>query len=389
MKQLNDHQLFVVALLGLLAALATVVNNMFSPAMPVLSQILGCEISEVQLCLTASMGGLALGQVVVGPMSDYFGRRRPLLWSMALFLVSTLCIMLISGLSLKWMIFLRLLQGLGAGGGVVISRSIATDMSSGNQLLKMLALINVINGIMPIVTPLLGGYLTSQFGYEGTFGGMLVVGVVLAVGCLFLGETLSVTQRNRSSIKSTMALFGRVLSNREFLFTILHQGGALAVLFGNIAATPFIVQHYGYGPDRIGLLLGMNGIFTALGAGFAPALGDAIKGIKITAAGLVPLSLILCVLLWMDLGLWPYEVLVCMMLVFVGFTLTSSSSHAMECARNEAGTASALLGAVGFIVGGVVAPLMGLGNLLHSTAVCYVCAALVAAICLVGIRRKQ
>lgn len=381
--KLNDNKLFLLSLLGMLTALATVVNNMFSPSMPAMAAALNCDKSTIQLCLTASMAGLALGQLVIGPLSDRYGRRLPLLWSMLLYVLASVLLLLVKGI--EPIIGLRLLQGLGAGGGVVISRSIATDMSSGSRLMKMLATINVINGVMPIITPMLGGVLTEQAGYAGPLAGMLVVGLVLGTGCWFLGETLDLNLRKHTSVAATLALFGRVPRNREYLYTILHQGGALAVLFGNIAATPFILQYYGYGPERIGLALGINGIFTAVGAGSAPALGDALRGIKVTSAGLLVLAVAQFAVLWLDLGLWPYEVLVCLMLVFVGITLTSSSSHAMETARSEAGTASALLGAVGFVVGAVVAPLMGLGNLLHSAAVCYLCAAIVAAVCALGV----
>ncbi|MBR1804736.1 MAG: Bcr/CflA family efflux MFS transporter [Muribaculaceae bacterium] len=381
--KLNDNKLFLLSLLGMLTALAPVVNNMFSPCMPVLAQTLNCDTAMVQLCLTASMVGLALGQVLIGPLSDRYGRRAPLLWSMVLYVVASALLLVAGGIEL--VIGLRLLQGLGAGGGVVISRSIATDMSSGARLMKMLATINVINGIMPIVTPMLGGFLTQHAGYSGPFAGMQVVGVLLTLGCWFLSETLAAESRSSTSLAATLALFGRVTSNREYLYTILHQGGALAVLFGNIAATPFILQNYGYGPESIGMALGINGIFTAVGAGCAPMLGDSLRGIKVTASGLLVLAAAQFVVLWMDMGLWPYEVLVCLMLVFVGVTLTSSSSHAMDCARDQAGTASALLGAVGFVVGAVVAPLMGLGNLLHSAAVCYLCAAVLAAASAVGV----
>ena len=385
--RVNDNKLLLLSLLGMLTAMAPVVNNMFSPCMPVLARAMSCDTATVQLCLTASMLGLALGQIVIGPLSDRYGRRGPLLWSMALFVVTSVALLLVNGI--EPIIGLRLLQGLGAGGGVVISRSIATDMSSGSQLMKMLAAINVINGIMPIVTPMLGGFLTQQAGYAGPLAGMLVVGVVLTLGCWFLNETLTADRRTHMSVKDTISLFGRVASNREYLFTIFHQGGALAVLFGNIAATPFIVQKYGLGPESIGLALGINGIFTAIGAGCAPMLGDSLRGIKITAVGLLVLAVAQFAVLWLDLGLWPYEVLVCMMLVFVGVTLTSSSSHAMDCAREQAGTASALLGAVGFVVGAVVAPLMGLGNLLHSAAVCYLCAAVMAALCALSVAQAH
>ncbi len=368
------NKFFLLSLLGMLTALATVVNNMFSPAMPALAQAMGCDASATQLCLTASMAGLALGQLIIGPLSDRMGRRMTLLCSMIAYVVASLALLVAPSMGL--IVALRLLQGLSAGGGIVISRSVATDVSTGNGLLKMLAAINVINGLMPIVTPLLGGYIVSAAGYKGAFAAMAVVGLVLLAGCFRLKETLQAENRTGVNLSQTMTSFAVVLRNRQFLLTIVHQGGALAVLFGNIAATPFILQSYGYGPGSIGMALGINGIFTAIGAGLAPSLGGSLRGMRISAWGLAILAVLQAVVLWNAMGLWLYEVLVCLMLFMVGITLTSSSTHAMECERSHAGTASALLGAVGFIAGAVAAPLIGLGDVLHSTAVVYALAAL-------------
>lgn len=380
------NSIFLLALLGLLTALAPVINNMLSPAMPLLATAMNTDVAMLQLCLTASMIGLALGQLVIGPLSDRLGRRLPLVCSMVLYVLASLALLLVP--SIQTVIALRLLQGLSAGGGIVISRSIATDVSSGNRLFKMLAAINVINGLMPIFTPVLGGYMVAVAGHDGPFVAMAVMGVVLLVGCLLLRETLDEDKRSRVGFAETMTLFSRVLRNREFVLTILHQGGMLAILFGNIAATPFILQHYGYGPETIGVALGVNGIFTAIGAGMAPSLGSSLRGIKVSAVGLIVLAIIQVAALWFDLGLWPYEVLVSLMLLMVGITLTSSSTFAMECAREQAGTASALLGAVGFVSGALVAPLVGLGDVLTSTAMIYLIAALFTLAVTIPIKEK-
>ena len=360
---------FLLALLGLLATLATVVNNLFSPAMPSLAEALACEPATVQLCLTASLLGLALGHVVIGPLSDRLGRRQPLLWSMLTFVVVSA--MLVALPPVRLMIALRLVQGAAAGGAIVISRSIAADMATGGRLMRMLAVINVVNGIMPIVTPMLGGALTGTVGASGAFWAMLVAGVLLTASCWHLHETLPAERRSIAGWQHTLGLFGQVVRNRECMYTILHQAGALVVLFANIAFTPFLLISAGYGPEAIGMALGCNGIFTALGAGFAPAIGDARRGILVSAVGLMALAPVQAVLLWCGTGVWPYEVVTCLMLLLVGVTLTSSSSHAMDLARGVAGTASAVLGAAGFVVAAVVPPLTATGNMRHTTALIF------------------
>ncbi len=366
-------RIYLLSVLGILTALASVVNNMFSPAMPDLVNTFGIEASTAQLGLTASLLGLALGQVIIGPLSDRLGRRGPLLASMVLLALASMASLIAPSLSL--LLGLRVVQGLSAGGGIVIARSMASDMSQGNELIKTLAFINVFNGLFPIFTPMAGGALTQAMGWQGPMLGTTIVAVVLCVACLFVPESLPTERRVTTSAVATMSLFNKVFHNHTCLYTILHQGAALAVLFGNIALTPFLVVRCGYSPSTIGYALGANGIFTALGAGSAAAMGSGERGMRICSTGLLVSGIVMAVVLLGGMPFWCYEVVISVMLFFVGVTLTSSSGRAMDSARAQAGTASALLGAVGFVVGALVAPLMGLGNLMTSAAVVYVAAA--------------
>lgn len=365
---------YLLLTLGMLTALAPVINNMFSPAMTDLVTQFGIDSSVAQLGLTASLAGLAMGQIIIGPLSDRLGRYRPLLASMLLLTIASLACALST--SINSLVTTRFVQGIAAGGGIVIARSVATDINRGSQLIKALAFINVFNGLAPIVTPILGGVLASHAGWQGPMWAMLVVAIALSLACSTLPETLPADRRVSLGYTEIIGLFARVMRNKMCLYTILHQGCALACLFGNIAITPFLVIHYGHATSDIGYALGVNGIFTAIGAGFAGGLGSAERGMRITSAGLVACGCAMAVVLLGDMGFWAYEAVVSIMLFFVGITLTSSSSHAMEQARDEAGAASALLGAVGFVVGAVVAPLMSVGNWRISTATVFLLSAL-------------
>ena len=362
-------KLYLLSVLGVLTALAPIVNNMFSPAMPDMVEAFGVKQSTVQLGLTASMLGLAIGQLFIGPLSDRMGRRRPLLWSMVLLVLASLACVFVP--SMTSFIVLRVLQGIAAGGGIVIARSVAADHSQGSELLKMLAVINVFNGLVPIVAPMLGGALATSMGWQGPMAGMLFVALLLMVACWWIPESLPASRRQTSNLRNTATLYISVFRNRPCIFTILHQGAALAVLFGNIALTPFLVVHYGYSPSTIGYALGVNGVFTALGAGFAAAMGTAVRGMRISGLGLMISALVMLVVLLGHMPFWAYELCISVMLFFVGVTLTSSSGYAMECASDQTGTASALLGAVGFVVGALVSPLMGIGDIVVSAAVVY------------------
>ena len=375
---MKNNKLFLLSLLGLLTGLAPVINNMFAPAMPSMATALAVDKTSIEFGLTASLIGLALGQIVLGPMSDRYGRRRVLLASLLSFVVFS--VLLIWCPSPRGLALLRLLQGVAAGGGIVISRSIAADVARDRKLMQMLAVINVINGILPIVTPMLGSSLVSTWAWQGVFVAMAAIGVILLLGCFAFDESLPREMRKPRGWRMTVSNFGKVLGNGRFMATVIHQGGALGVLFANIAVTPFLVRYYGLDDSYTGWLLALNGICTAVGAGLAAALQSARHGVGVTGAGLAVMSI---PVLWVLVGhhsLWVYEAVICTMLVLVGITLTSSSSLAMDLAHEQAGTASAVLGAVGFIAGAIVAPLVSLGDMIGPTSITLLVSCLIAAI---------
>lgn len=373
---MKNNFVFLYVLLGLLLALATVVNNMFSPAMPSMVSYFGVTEAMVQAGFMTGMLGLAAGQLIFGPLSDKFGRRRPLLFSMVLFIIATLCILPVKDVTL--FVVLRFVQGFAAAGGIVISRSVATDRFQGQDLLKAFAVINIVNGLLPIVTPVMGGAAVSVAGWQGAFVTMLVIGIVLLVGCCMLKESLPTERRQAQNFLTAYKHFGTVLGNRRFVTMLLHQASALALLFGNIAACAFIANHYGMGSQASGIALAINGVFIGIGAGVAAKAPTAVKGVSISCAGMIVGSLLVALTLCFEAGFIAYEVAVCVMLLFMGITLTSSTSVALESAREHAGAASALFGAAGFLMGGVVAPIVGSGNMLYSTAIVFVAGAVLA-----------
>ena len=197
------YKIFLLILLGMLTAFGPFVTDMYLPALPTMTTYFDTSVSMVQLGLTFSMIGLAVGQLLIGPISDKVGRRRPLIASMVLFIVSTVAC--IFSPDVVFFTAMRLLQGIAGAGGIVISRSIATDEFSGHELLKMLAVIGAINGIAPIVAPVVGGVMLSVIDWRGIFLVLLVLGVVLLVGSIMLRESLPVERRSKSGVLGTFA----------------------------------------------------------------------------------------------------------------------------------------------------------------------------------------
>ena len=367
----DNSKLFILILLGMLTAFGPFVTDMYLPSLPVMGEYFNTNSSMVQLGLTTSMIGLAVGQIFFGPLSDRYGRRIPLQVAMWLFIASTVCCLFAQ--SIQQFVAFRLIQGIAGAGGIVIARSIATDNFSGRDLAKMLAIIGAINGIAPVVAPIIGGVFTEAIGWQGIFGILLVLGVLLLAGCIRFRESLPKENRLATKWADTFHSFKVVLKNKQFVCYVLQLAFAQGVLFAYIASSPFIIQqHYGYSPFAFSVCFSINAIAIGGAAAFSVKFRRPANGTLIGCMGMLIFSLLECAALALGCSFWIYELLLLTVLFMMGMTFTTSTALAMECERDNAGTASALLGAVCFSFGGIVSPLVGIGNILVSTGVIFV-----------------
>lgn len=374
---MKKNQWSLLILLGLFAAFAPLVNNTYQPGVGSLITRFGIAESEVHWGLTASMLGLALGQLLLGPLSDRFGRKKPLTVSLIVF--AAVSVALVFAPSMGVFVALRLVQGLAASGAIVSSRAIATDLFSGHDLLTVFAVINVVNGLAPIVTPLGGGALVGFGGWQAVFVAIAIIGLAVLLWSVMLPESLPLERRATHGMLQTFKRYGIVMTNKRFMGFMLHQGAAEMILFGNLASAAVIIQsHYGMSASSVGITLAVNGVFTAIGAGIAAKFPSAQHGVKVCCIGIVVMSALLLAIVLAGLNFWCYEAVMNLLLLFMGITLSSSSSLALESERRHAGTASALFGAMGFVVGAIAAPLTGIGDTMFSTAVTMFCGALLA-----------
>lgn len=376
----DNSKVFILVLLGMLTAFGPFVTDMYLPSLPMMGEYFGATSSQVQLGLTTSMIGLAAGQVLFGPLSDRYGRRRPLIASMWLFLLSTaMCIM--AGDIFQFVAF-RLLQGIAGAGGIVISRSVATDKFSGRDLAKMLAVIGAINGVAPVIAPVVGGVFTGIVGWRGIFGILLGLGVVLLAGCLRLHETLPPASRSSAGWGKTLQGFGTVLRDRQYVYYVMQFAFAQGVLFAYIASSPFIIQdHYGYSPLAFSVCFAVNAISIGIGAAMSVKFRRAASCTLAGCTAMVVVGCTECAAMMAGCGFWTYEALMFCLLFGMGMTFTSTTALAMEAQRANAGTASALLGALGFAAGGIVSPLVGIGDIMHSTGIIFVICACCSMLC--------
>lgn len=389
--QRENSRIFLLVLLGMLSAFGPFVTDMYLPSLPAMGDYFGTTSSMVQLGLTTSMIGLAVGQVFFGPLSDRYGRRMPLLVAMWLFIASTICCLFST--SIEMFVAFRLIQGVAGAGGIVISRSVATDRYSGRELAKMLAVIGAINGVAPVAAPIVGGVLTESIGWQGIFAVLLGLGVILLAGCYRFRESLPKENRLASKWIDTFRSFKVVLQDRQYVFYVLQMAFAQGVLFSYIASSPFILQqHYGFSAFTFSLCFAVNAVAIGVAAALSVKFRRPVSCTLAGCIGMLVAAIGECVALMMGCGFWVYELLLLVLLFMMGLTFTSTTTLAMERQRENAGTASALLGAVCFAFGGIVSPLVGIGNILTSTGIIFVISALCSLGCILmalGKRRAR
>lgn len=276
----------------------------------------------------------------------------------------------------------RVVQGIAGAGGIVISRSIAADKYSGRELAKMLAIIGAINGVAPVAAPVAGGGMAESVGWHGIFWVLFGLGILLLLGSLHFAESLPDVGRQNARWSDVYKSFLTVIHNRRYVCYILQFGFAQGVLFANIASSPFIMQeHYGFSPLMFSICFGANAIAIVISATSAVRFAHPEQALYRGSVGMVIASFLLCVALCAGCSFWIYEVLLLALLSMLGLTFTASNTLAMDNERANAGMASALLGALGFAFGGVVSPLVGLGNIMVSTGMLFFTGSVCAFVC--------
>jgi DHA1 family bicyclomycin/chloramphenicol resistance-like MFS transporter len=354
-----------VLLLGVLSAFGPISLDTYLPGLPALSADLGASASATQLTLTTCLIGLALGQIVAGPLSDAFGRRRPLLAGLATFaLASLLCALAPDVWTLA---AARLVQGAAGAAGIVIGRAVVRDLHEGAAMARFLALVLVVNGVAPIVAPIAGAALLGVTDWRGVFLVLAGIGLVLlAWTATALRETLPSPLRHGGGLATTLRVFARLLSDRRFLGYVLSCGFAFAAMFAYIAGSPFVLQDvYGVSQQGFSLAFGANaaGIVAAswLGGRVVARVGPAavlVGGLALQGAGALGLVAVVAA----DAPL--AAVLVCLFCVVasIGLVFPSATTLALAGHPSSAGSASGLLGVCQYLFGAVAAPLVGLGG---------------------------
>lgn len=360
----KTYVLYLIVFLGLLSAFGPFVIDMYLPALPEMADVFHCETSVVQLGLMFCMVGLALGQLLFGPASDKYGRRPVLILTLLIFVGASL-ICCLSG-SISVFIAARFLQGIGGAGGIVLSRSIAADIYSGRELAKLIAILSAINNIAPVAAPVAGGGVAHVWGWQGIFVVLLALGVFLTVMSFSLKESLEKANRFKGSLVASLKGYAMVLRVKGFGAYSLVYALSMAALFAYISSTPFIVQKvYGFSELQFSLVFAVNAIGLATGSALTLKFQTMQKATRTgTRLGAAVAFFAVVISLTGIGGFLLYELSTIFMLFAIGLVLTGSTTVAMNLGRECAGAASAVVGGIGYIAGGLISPLVSMGDIL-------------------------
>ncbi len=354
-------------MLGALTAAAPLSLDTYLPALPTLTADLATTPSVTQLSLTSCLLGLALGQLVAGPLSDVLGRRRPMLLGATGFAVaSALCAV---APSVEVLVALRLAQGLLGAVGIVVARAVVRDTSDATTAARSFATLMLVSGVAPIAAPVLGGQLLRVTSWRGVFVALAVYGTLAGLAVLlFVRESLPATRRRAGSAAATLASFRVLLADRRVVACVLAAGLLFAAMFAYISGSTFVLQDlYGLSPQGFSGVFGANSVAIVASVQVAGRLAGSgrVRPERLLAIGLVTAMTGTGVLLasaLLDVGLAGILSGLVVTVIGVGLVLPSATTLTLADHPEHAGSASALLGTAQFLIGAGVAPLVGLAG---------------------------
>lgn len=358
----RSARIVYIIVLGLLVGLGPFTIDLYLPAFPVVQADLQASEAAVQITLTATMIGFAVGQLLVGPWSDVVGRRLPLLLATTVHIGASLGVALAPDIT--WVLVFRVLQGIGAAGGGVVATAMVRDLFGGQPLVRMLSRLSLVIGLAPVLAPLIGSQLMRVLDWRGLFVALAGYGVVvLILAALLIVETLPVERRRNRGHSSVGARYRALLTDRVFIGVAIIAGLSFSGVFAYLSSSSFVFQEvYGLDAQQYGLLFAINSIGLMIGSQSASRIIRRVPpqwllAVSLPVLALAGFSIILSVQL--ELGLLPIAIATFVFLLGLGVGFPSLQVIALAHHGEEAGTAASLLGATNFGIAGLVSPIVG------------------------------
>lgn len=358
----HRRRVLYIVLLGALTALGPFTIDLYLPAFPVLEADFDTTAAAIQLTLTGTMIGFALGQLIVGPLSDKVGRRVPLLSVTALHVAASVAAALAPTLEL--LSAARVLQGAGAAAGGVVAAAIVRDLFGGRRLVVMLSRLALVSGVAPVLAPLVGSALLAVMPWRGVFVVLAVYGAVMLVSALvFLPETLPPARRSERGSTTVWQRYRSVFTDRVFIGVLIIGGMTFSGLFSYLSSSSFLFQQqYAFSPQQYGLLFAANSVGVVVGVQVASRLASRFGPQWVLAwstAVLVVAASAIIVTDQLGFGLWGTVVPLFVFMTACGFTFPCVQVLALDRHGKAAGTAQSIIGATNFGVAGIISPLVG------------------------------
>ena len=358
----HRRRVLYIVLLGALTALGPFTIDLYLPAFPVLEADFATSATAIQLTLTGTMLGFALGQLIVGPLSDKVGRRVPLLSVTALHVVASVAAALAPTLEL--LSVARVFQGAGAAAGGVVAAAIVRDLFGGRRLVVMLSRLALVSGVAPVLAPLVGSALLAVMPWRGIFVVLAVYGAVMLVSAVvFLPETLPPARRHERGSITVWQRYRSVFSDRVFIGVLIIGGMTFSGLFSYLSSSSFLFQlDYQLSAQEYGLLFAVNSFGVVAGVQIAARLAARFGPQWVMAwstAVLVVAASAIIVTDQLGFGLWGTIVPLFVFMTACGFTFPCVQVLALDRHGKAAGTAQSIIGATNFGVAGIISPLVG------------------------------
>jgi Bcr/CflA subfamily drug resistance transporter len=355
----------LVAVLGALTAVAPLATDMYVPGFPALGDALGASSSAVQLTMTAFLAGLVVGQLVIGPLSDGLGRRRPLIFGAAGFVLFSVACAVAPNVTV--LTGARFLQGVAGAAGMVLARAVLTDRFHGADLPRRFAVLSQVMGVAPIAAPVLGGMILSVATWRAVFAALAVLGVLLLLAVLrTVPESLPPERRHGGGVASAFHAMGSLLTRRTFMGYVLAIASVSAALFAYISGSSFVFENlHGVSSTTYSLIFATNAVGMLIaGAVFSRLAGRGVRlntlltaGVGICLLGTLAQVLLVLVVGESLAGTW---ITLFVTVGGIGLVFPGGMSIGQTVGRAAPGAASALLGGLQFLFGALAAPLVGL-----------------------------
>ncbi len=352
----------IILILGALSAFAPLAIDFYLPGFPAMATAFATDEKHIQLTLAVYFGGLAIGQLIYGPLADRFGRRGPLLSGVTLFTLASFACAYAP--SLEWLIGARFVQALGGCAGMVISRAVVSDKCDAVGSAKVYSQLMLVTGLAPILAPLAGGVMVGLWGWQSIFLALSVFSVLAAIAvALGLPETFP-ADKPRQPLSGSLRRYGALLSDRVYLGYALTGGISIAGMFAYIAGSPFVfIKLYGVAPEHYGWLFGSNAagfiLVAQLNARLLSKRGPAFLLSRTVWVYVLAAITLLGITTLRTEALWPLLVPLFICIASLGCILPNTSACAMAGQGARAGSASALLGCIQFGVAAGAASLVG------------------------------